>query len=249
MEHITIVRTAGTQWQAVSDGLVVGHGDVAHRPDGRLFVSVDVWQDPAFDRLAAAMLADLPAPLHTLVGAADPELAARWQRFGFTLARREREYVVPTAPGTPVPPPEVTVLPGTQADPGRLGALERAIRQEVDATVGWRTMPAEVVPAPGGSLPLDPGRYTVAVRDGRYVGLVRVVPVRSRARIGLVAVRAGDRRRGIGRTLLAHALGSLHHRGITSAWAEVDESNAAAVTLLEGAGAQRHGGYLELVRE
>ncbi|GAA0317775.1 GNAT family N-acetyltransferase [Streptomyces polychromogenes] len=248
MHHVIIDRTAETEWRAVSDGRTVGHGDISHRPDGRIFISVDVWRDQVFDQLATAMLADLPAPLHTLVGAADPGLRARWERLGFTLGRGEREYVVPTAPASVAVPAGVVVLPGTEADPGRLRALDRAIREEVEAAAGWRTMPAEVVPGPLGSLPLDPARYTVAVADGDYAGLVRVAPVRSRARIGLVAVRTGHRRRGIGRALLAHALGSLHRDGITSAWAEVDESNTAGTALFEGAGAERSGGYLELVR-
>ncbi|WP_308445502.1 hypothetical protein [Streptomyces rubradiris] len=33
----------------------------------RLYISIDAWHDTAFDRLAAAMLAELPAPLYTLV--------------------------------------------------------------------------------------------------------------------------------------------------------------------------------------
>ncbi|RKT08339.1 acetyltransferase (GNAT) family protein [Streptomyces sp. 3211.6] len=249
MDPVIITRTAETQWEAVSDGRTVGHGDISHRPDGRLFVSVDVWQDPVFDRLATAVLADLPAtPVHTLVAADDPGLKARWERLGFAVGRREREYTLPTAPGALAPPPEVVVLPGTEADPGRLRALDRAIREEVEASVGWRTMPAEVVAGPTGSLPLDPAKYAVATRGGRYAGLVRVAAVRRRARIGLIAVRAEDRRHGIGRALLAHALGSLHHRGITSAWAEVDETNTAALALFEGAGAERTGGCIELVR-
>ncbi|MEV6732799.1 GNAT family N-acetyltransferase [Streptomyces sp. NPDC051364] len=253
MNSVMVTRTAETQWQAVSDGRIVGHGDVSNRSDGRLFVSIDVWQDTVFVRLASAMLADLPTPLHTLVGAADLDLKARWEQVGFTVGRREREYVVPTTPGvtrfgTMPPPADVEVLPGAEADPVRLRALDRAIREEVEAAVGWRTMPAEVVPNPGGSMPVDLAKYAVAVRNGRYVGLVRVVPIRRRARIGLIAVLADHQRHGAGRALLAHALGSMHRDGIASAWAEVDESNTAGVALFEGAGARRTGGYLEMVR-
>ncbi|MEW2416363.1 GNAT family N-acetyltransferase [Streptomyces sp. NPDC046866] len=253
MNSLMVDRVSETQWQAVSGGRTVGHGDVAQRSDGRLFVSIDVWQDEAFGRLAAAILADLPAPLHALVDEADPDLRSRWEQAGFTLARREGEYVLSTDPYetglAAVRAPEgVTVLPGAEADEELLRALDRAIREEVEAAVGWRTMPAEVLPCPAGALPLDPARYTVAVRDGVYAGLVRVVPVRRRARIGLVAVRAGHHRRGIGRALLAHALGSLHAVGIGSAWAEVDASNTAAIKLLERIGARRAGSNLELVR-
>ncbi|NMO34279.1 GNAT family N-acetyltransferase [Streptomyces sp. GMY01] len=253
MDTVTITRIATTRWEAVADDRIAGHGDVAHRPDGRLFISIDVWQDALFDRLAAAMLAELPQPLHTLVAEDDQDLTARWERLGFAPGRREREYVLLTDPrdtglGALRLPPGVTILPAGAADESPLRALDRAIRAEVEADAGWRTMPAEVLPAPAGVLPVDPSKHAVAVRDGEYVGLVRVVPVRTRARIGLLAIRAGQRRHGIGRALLAHALGALHRDGIDSAWAEIDESNTAAIALAEGVGGRRTGGYLELVR-
>ncbi|MFF5705281.1 GNAT family N-acetyltransferase [Streptomyces sp. NPDC012794] len=253
MNSVMVDRVTESQWRAVADGRTVGHGDVSRRPDGRLFVSIDVWQDAAFGRLAAAMLEDLPAPLHTLVGEADPGLRSRWERAGFTAARREGEYVLSTDPretglDTLRAPDGVTILPGEEADEGLLVALDLAIREEVEAGAGWRTMPAEVLPLSAGPVPLDPSRYTVAVCDGAYVGLVRVAPVPRRARIGLVAVRAGQRRRGVGRALLAQALGSLHRSGTGSAWAEADESNTAALALLEHLGARRTSGIVELVR-
>ncbi|MGW2858746.1 GNAT family N-acetyltransferase [Streptomyces sp. NPDC001205] len=251
--NTVITRVATTQWEAVADHRVVGRGDVSHRPDGRLFVSIDVWQDAVFDQLATVMLAELPQPLHTVVGEGDDGLKASWERLGFTLGRREQEYVLPTDPretglGAPRPPAGVTLLAAGEADEELLRVLDRAIREEVEATVGWHTMPAEVLPRPAGCTLVDPSKYATAVRDGEYIGLVRVVPVRRRARIGLLAVRADQRGQGIGRALLAHALGALHRDQITSAWAEVDESNAAASALVEGAGARRSSGYLELVR-
>ncbi|MFC9293721.1 GNAT family N-acetyltransferase [Streptomyces sp. NPDC057011] len=254
MNSVMVTRVTETQWQAVEDDRIVGHGDVSQRPDGRLFVSIDVWQDAVFGRLAAAILADLPAPLHTLVGKDDLDLKSRWEQLGFTAGRREWEYVLSTDPretglGAVRPPAGVTILPGGEADERLLHALDAAIREEVEAGVGWRTMPAEVLPRPTVPMPPDPSQYTVAVRDGAYVGFVRVAPVPRRARIGLVAVRADRQRQGIGRALLAHALGSLSRdAGIDSAWAEVDESNTAAMALFAGIGARRAGGNLELVR-
>lgn len=253
MNSVMVTRVDETQWQAVADDRIVGHGDVSQRPDGRLFVSIDVWQDAVFDQLADAMLAELPTPLHTVLGEADLDLRSRWEQIGFAPARREREYVVPTdsrATGldTSQAPTGLTILPAGEADESRLRMLDRAIREEVDAAVGWQTMPAEVLPRLAGTRLVDPSKHAVAVRNGQYVGLVRVVPIRRRARLGLIAVRADQQRQGVGRALLAHALGSLEHAGIESAWAEVDESNAAAIALLESCGAQRTSGYLELVR-
>jgi ribosomal protein S18 acetylase RimI-like enzyme len=253
MNTVMITRVAEVQWEAVANDRIVGHGDVSHRPDGRLFVSIDVWQDAIFDQLAAAMLADLPEPLYTLVGEADQGLKSSWERLGFTVGRREWEYVLPTDScetglGALRLPAGATILPAGEADESLLRALDRAIREEVEATVGWRTMPAEVLAGPAGSTLVDPSKYAVAVRNAEYVGLVRVVPVRRRARIGLIAIRADQRRHGIGQALLAHALGGLHRDGIDSAWAEVDVSNAAAIALVEGVGARRSSSYLELVR-
>jgi ribosomal protein S18 acetylase RimI-like enzyme len=104
-----------------------------------------------------------------------------------------------------------------------------------------------VLPWQGGTRPLDPSKYTVAVRDGRYVGLVRVATMTRRPRIGLVAVLAAEQRHGVARALLTHALSGLHRAGFEAATAEVDETNTAALALFEELGARRTGGSLELI--
>ncbi|WP_433469447.1 GNAT family N-acetyltransferase [Spirillospora sp. CA-128828] len=250
---VMITRVADGHWHALDDDLVVGRGYAEHRPDGRLFVSIDAWHDAAFDRLAEAMPAELPAPLYTVVDEADAELTAGWRRAGFRIRRREWEYVVPTDPrvtglGEVLPPPGVTIVPAGQADESLLRAVDRAIRDEVEATVGWwQSMPAEVLPRPEGDTIVDPSKYAVAAAPDRYLGLIRVVTV-NRPRIGLVAVRDGEQRRGIARALLAHALETLHRSGFDTAWAEVHESNQAASALFEGVGARPVSSNLELVR-
>ena len=249
---VEITRVADRQWHALEDDLVVGRGHAEHRPDGRLFVSIDAWQDAAFDRLAEAMLEELPAPLYTVVDEADVELTAGWRRAGFTIRRREWEYVVPTDPrvtglAAVLPPSGVTIVPAGRADESLLRAVDRAIRDEVEATVGWQSMPTEVIAGAAGDTIVDPSTYAVAAAADRYLGLVRVVRVK-RPRIGLVAVRAGEQRRGIARALLAHALGTLHGSGCAAAWTEVHESNRAASALFEGIGARPMSSNLELVR-
>ncbi|MFJ5924576.1 GNAT family N-acetyltransferase [Kitasatospora sp. NPDC092948] len=254
MNTVMIDRVDEARWQAVADERIVGHGDVSRRPDGRLFVSIDVWQDEAFDPLAAAMLGELPGSvLHTLVGGEDAELAARWQRAGFAVERREWEYLLPTgASGASGAAAEgVTVLAAGTADERLLRVLDREIRAQVEAEVGWHTMPAELRPRPAGDAEdtlIDPALYAVAVLDGQYAGLIRVVARGSRARIGLLAVRAEYRRRGAGRALLGHALGVLHAAGIDAAWTEIDQAHTAATTLFEDFGARRTGDLAELVR-
>lgn len=248
-----VTRVSDTQWHALEDDRTVGRGHASRRPDGRLFISVDAWHGAVFDRIADAMQADLPAPLHTVVDEADHDSRSAWERAGFLAVRRESGYLVPTDPrttglGPERPPSGVTIVPAGQAEEGPLSALDRVIRDEVEATVGWRTMPAEVLPCLSGATVLDPSKYAVALQDDQYVGLVRLATRTRQPRIGLIAVRADRRRRGVARALLAHALGALHRSGTASAWAEVDESNAAATALFEGAGARRAGGTLELVR-
>ncbi|MFE3849894.1 GNAT family N-acetyltransferase [Streptomyces griseorubiginosus] len=251
-DAVTITRVGDRQWHALDDDLVVGRGHAQHRSDGRLFVSIDAWHDAPFDRLAEAMLAQLPTPVHTVVDEADAELTARWRRAGFTVRRREWEYAVPTDPRTTgladvLPPPGVTIVSAGQADEGLLRAVDRVIRDEVEASVGWQSMPAEVIPFPEGDTVVDPSKYAVAATRDRYLGLIRVVTV-IRPRIGLLAVRSGERRRGIGRALLAHALGTLHRAGFAEAWTEVQETNRAASALFEGIGARPMNSNLELVR-
>jgi ribosomal protein S18 acetylase RimI-like enzyme len=252
-EHtVEITRVAETQWHAVGDDRVVGRGDASRRPDGRIFLSIDAWHGAVFDQLADAMLADLPKPLYTVVDEADLDLTSNWQRGGFTIRRREWEYLVPTDPqvtglGSVLPPSGVTTVAVGAAEEGRLRTLDRVIRDEVEATVGWQDMPAEVLPRPDGDTLLDPSKYAVAAQSDQYVGLVRVVQVARQPRIGLIAVRADLRRRGIARALLAQVLGSLHRRGIGTASAEVNESNRAALALFDGVDARRTSSNLELV--
>jgi GNAT superfamily N-acetyltransferase len=233
-----VTRVAERHWHALEDDLVVGRGEASRRPDGRIFLSVDAWHGAVFDHLAEAMLRDLPRPLYTVVDEADLDLTTDWLRAGLTIRRREWEYLVPT--GANRTPPGVTVIPVGEAEEKPLKKLDRVIRAEVEATVGWQEMPAEVRSA------LDPSKYAVAARTGDYVGLVRVIPLRQ-PRIGLIAVRADLRRRGIARALLAHVLDSLYRKGIETASAEVNEANVAATALFEGFGARRASSNLELV--
>ena len=243
----TISRVADNQWHAIENDLVVGRSHATRRLDGRTFLSIDTWRDAVFQRLAAAMAADQPQhePQYTVVDETDHNLLANWVLAGFTTSRREAEFVVPTGPSRATAPSGITV---TTADEDPLRELDQAIRDEVESTVGWHTMPAEVLPWQGGTRPLDPSKYTVAVRDDRYVGMVRVATMTRRPRIGLVAVLAAEQRHGIGRALLDHVLDGLHSWGFEAATAEVDETNTAALALFEGLGARRTGRSLELVR-
>jgi ribosomal protein S18 acetylase RimI-like enzyme len=252
-EHASVItRVAERQWHAVEDDRTVGRGYALRRPDGRTFLSIDAWHGAVFDQLADAMLADLPKPLYTVVDEADLDLTSHWERAGFTTRRREWEYLVPTDPrvtglGSVLPPSGVRIVAVGEAEEGPLRTLDRVVRDEVEATVGWQEMPAEVLPRPDGDTLVDPSKYAVAAQPDEYVGLIRVVLVTRQPRIGLIAVRRDQHRRGIARALLAHVLGSLHRCGIETASAEVAESNGAAMALFEGVGARRASSNLEFV--
>ncbi|MGW1159789.1 GNAT family N-acetyltransferase, partial [Streptomyces sp. NPDC002519] len=149
-DHATVLeRAAPGHWQALQDGRPVGRGETWRRLDGRLFISIDTWHPEAFDQLATAMLAELPRPLHTMVDETDTDLTAHWQRAGFTTRRRERQYHLPTNPATTglhpdtPTPDDITVLPVGTAEEGPLRELDHALRTEIQATLGWHTMPAE----------------------------------------------------------------------------------------------------------
>ncbi|WP_420036236.1 GNAT family N-acetyltransferase [Streptomyces sp. cg28] len=252
MDTTQITRVADGHWHALEDDQVVGRGETWRRHDGRIFLSIDSWQDTAFDALAAAMLADLPRPLYTMVDTADPALTSQWARAGFTPARTEYVYRVPTDPartglGTARPPQGVTILPLGAAEKDPLRDLDRTIRAEVEATLGWREMPAEVLPRLDDATVVDPTKYAVAAEGDRYVGLVRVAPVPRQPRIGLLAVRADRQRRGIARALLADILNHLHRSGALLATAEIGAANTAAAALFNDIGAERVGTNLEVV--
>jgi GNAT superfamily N-acetyltransferase len=253
-EHTAeITRIADRHWHALEDDQVVGRGEATSRPDGRIFLSIDAWHGTVFDRLAEVMLADLPKPLYTVVDETDLDLRHQWERAGFVTGRREWDYLVPTDPqvtglDSVLPPSDVTIVAVGKAKREPLRELDRAIRDEVDARVGWHTMPAEVLPRLDEATALDPSRYAVAAHSDRYVGLIRLARIPRQPRIGLIAVRADQHRRGIARALLAHVLGPLHRCGIDSATAEVDESNLEATALFEAINARRVGSNLELVR-
>jgi GNAT superfamily N-acetyltransferase len=67
-------------------------------------------------------------------------------------------------------------------------------------------------------------------------------------RLGLIAVSAPYRRRGLAKALLSRAFAVLDERGQTVVSAEVDQANVASTSLLEGMGAWRTGDSIELFR-
>jgi ribosomal protein S18 acetylase RimI-like enzyme len=246
-----VVRvTEGVHWHALEDDVVVGRGHALRRPDGRVLISVDSWRDDVFETLAVAMIDDLGRGVRTAVDDDDREVLARWSALGFRDDRRDVEYLVPTDPAvTGLPddlPAGTTLLPGRAADPDRLAALDHELLQGIAATLPWAAWPAEpVTSTPGVVRPVPVTRW-VAVRDGEYVGSIRVSAVRRRARLALVAVLPEHRRRGVARGLIAAEFRRLHEDGVSHVTAEVDETATAARALLRGVGGQETGRVVEM---
>jgi RimJ/RimL family protein N-acetyltransferase len=251
-----VVRvTPGVHWHALEDDVVVGRGHALHRPDGRVFVSVDTWRDDVFAAVAEVMAADLAGPVFTMVAEDDVEHLGRWSALGFVDNRREDELVLPTDPavtglaGVAVPP-GYSLLAADRADENRLRHLDEELRRDVPGTSGWVWTPAGFHAETFDPRFFDPATYRVAVDDGTgaYAGLARIWRGTRHPRLGLIGVAAGHRRRGLARGLLAAVLGALHERGVAQVTAEADATNVASQTLLAALGARRTGGVIELVR-
>ena len=250
-----VVRvTPGVHWHALEDDVVVGKGYALHRPDDRVFVSVDSWRDDVFAILAEAMVGDLARPVYTLVAEDDVEHLGRWSAAGFVDHRREDEVAVPTDPAAnglaaAAPPPGYTLVAADRVDFGRLHALDDRLRQDVPGARGWTSTPQAFRDATFDPRSFDPATYLVAVHDatGDLAGLARIWRGHRVPRLRLVGVLPAHRRRGVARALLAAAFEPLHARGIAEVTAEADAADAPAQALLAALGARRTGGVIELV--
>ena len=254
-----VVRvTPGVHWHALEDDVVVGKGYALHRPDDRVFVSVDTWRDDVFATIAEAMVGDLARPVYTLVAEDDVEHLGRWSAAGFVDHRREDEVAVPTDPAVnglaagpagAAPPPGYTLVAADRGDFGRLHALDDRVRQDVPGARGWASTPQAFRDATFDPRSFDPATYLVAVHDatGDLAGLVRIWRGHHVPRLRLVGVLPAHRRRGVARALLAAAFEPLHARGIAEVTAEADAADVPAQALLAALGARRTGGVLELV--
>lgn len=213
------------------------------RPDGRCFLR------------APADAADAPdRELFAVVDEADVNARELWKQLGFEVSRREGIYIIPTDPAVTglrevEPPRGFLFVSADRVDEHRLRLLDDALRQDVPGTDGWRWS-EDAFHEETFCDDFDPATYLVAVEraTGEYVGLARVWNNPSGPRLGLIAVLAPFRRRGLARALLAPPLAVLHDRRKHEVVTEVDDMNVASVSLISGLGARRVGGAIELVR-
>jgi GNAT superfamily N-acetyltransferase len=241
-------------WRALDGDLVAGEVSARLRPDNRWFVYFDTWRADAYPPLADAVAGDLGRDLYVTLEDGEYDALDACAQAGFAVHRRESYYRIPTDPAVTglagaVLPGGLDVLSAADADITRLRLLDDALRQDVPGCEGWRWDAVQFRAETFSSF-FDPATYLVAVdrATGEYAGLVRIWRNRAGPRLGLIAILAQYRRRGVARALLDRAFTVLAARGDTSVIGEVDDTNVASVSLLTGLGARRYGGNVELIR-
>lgn len=155
---------------------------------------------------------------------------------GYDVVRREDQYAVPT-----VAPTQHAFMHLADVDLDRLRLLDDELRQDTPGAAGWQWDP-EAFRRETFS---DPSVYLVAPD---YEGICRVWLHEPKPRLGFVGVRRAARGRGLGRALVAAALGEAHALGHREVTCEIDTENAASQRLFARFGAGRVGGYAEVFR-
>jgi ribosomal protein S18 acetylase RimI-like enzyme len=254
-ETLAVSRMArALTWRALDGNVIAGEVSARLRPDARWFLYFDTWHADAYRPLADAVARDLGRDLYVTLEDAEFDALDACAAAGFTVHRRESYYRIATDPAVTglagaVLPDGLDILSAANADITRLRLLDDALRQDVPGTDGWRWDPDEFRAETFGPF-FDPATYLVAAdqASGEYAGLVRVWRSRGGPRLGLIGVLATYRQRGAARALLGTAFAVLAARGASSVVAEVDDTNAPALSLLTGLGARRYGGSVELNR-
>jgi hypothetical protein len=88
--------SGGVTWRVITGGEVAGEAHAMLRPDRRWFVSADTRIAAAFSPLISAVAGDLRQDLYTILDEDDEEGLRDWETAGFTVVRREHNYLVPT---------------------------------------------------------------------------------------------------------------------------------------------------------
>lgn len=201
------------------------------RPDGRWFVRSPDDDEPGVDLYATV----------------DDNDVAAYAKRGFVIHRRESHYLVPTGTvGQVEPPAGVELVTADRVAEDRLRELDDELRQDVPGSEGWSWDAVDFRAEMAGP-DYDAMVYIVAVHGMNYVGIARIWMRHPVPRLGFVGVSRPYRRRGVALALLSRVFGVLASRGIPQVTTEIDETNTASRRLLEGLGAQKVGGSVELV--
>lgn len=206
------------------------------RPDGRRFVVGRADGELPPGELFATVDESDTAQLHALA------------ELGFVHERRELDLVLPAEVPRAAAPPLIEAVRADAVDEEMLRLLDDELRQDVPGTRGWRWEAADFREETYLSPHFDPAVYLVATSGRTHVGICRVWLRPHGPRLGFIGVRRSERRRGIARWLVGEVFAVLHARGHDDVRTEVDETNVASRTLLEGLGGRQVGASLELRR-
>jgi ribosomal protein S18 acetylase RimI-like enzyme len=209
---------------AVADGAVVGYASLA--AGGQ----VTLWLDPGVAAAAGPGLLELVeagaparAPLLVaIVPGGDRPAGAALEAAGYAVAREvwRMEVDLREPPPRPCWPAEVRVR--TYRAHEDAACVHELLRE---AFAGSSELPAGLddwLPWMTGHSGFDPALWFLAERGGQLAGVALCW------RDGFVkdlAVRASERRQGLGEALLRHALAELHRRGVARAALKVDSDN------------------------
>ena len=160
-----------------------------------------------------------------------------WLAAGWTVHRREDEYLVPTVAAAESHP----FLHLEDVDLEQLRLLDDELRRDVPGIGDWRWTPEAFLAETHSS----PSVYLVAPG---YDGICRVWLREPTPRLGFVGVARSARGRGLGRALVAAALGETNALGFGEVTTEIDVDNTASQALFRRFGARRIGGFVELIR-
>lgn len=249
------ITSSADGWAAARGHEPAGSLRAVVTPDDRRFVFFADCHDDAYGPLVAAAAGQLDGELHTMVDEADGPALRRAAELGFTVARHEHHYLVPTDPARhrlldATPPPGFDLVSAADADLGLLRALDEAVRADIPGSDGWRWRRLADFRDETFGFGFDPATYLVAVerRTGAHVGLVRVWMNPECPRLGCVGVLPALRRTRITRALLGTVAHVLHERGHPAVTAEIATTNRASLALVARSGATRTGGTYVLVR-
>jgi ribosomal protein S18 acetylase RimI-like enzyme len=249
---IVVMMEEPTRWTAWVGDDAVGGLAVWLRPDGRRQLMFHDVEPEAYRALVEAA-GETPADL-VLMDEDDTAARLILGGLGFHQKRTERVYEIPIDPEMTgledaVLPAGIDTISAAYADVDQLRYLDDTLRQDVPGCAGWRSDPETFVTDTFGPQ-FDPATYLVALDhdEGEYVGLVRVWWPPRGPRLGLVGVRAGYRRRGIARALLARVFAVVYERGYEYVRAEVDMTNEPSNALVSSLGARVVGADVELAR-
>jgi GNAT superfamily N-acetyltransferase len=258
VEDLRVARVSpGLTWRAFDGTETVGAVRARLMPDSRWRIGFESCREDAYRPLVDAVAAGVSGDdLYLNVGERDTESQARFIDLGFAVNRREGYYRIPTAPEITglvktEPPDGVVFISAIDADEEDLRLLDQALREDVPGSDGWIWDPVDFREETFEAADFDPATYTVAVDadSARYIGLTRVWVGRGLPRLGLVAVLAPYRGRGVAKAMLGRVFGVLHARGKAEVTCEIDDANAASLGLLTGIGGYRVNGYIEFIKK